>query len=245
MALRLMTIASRRPSAVPAPAPATDAARLPTLVAPRLQLRWIESADLEDLYGVFSDPEVMRRSSRAAEGFASVFADRLTMPRYGDPRKRRLQARVLLGDTLRILADETPTAPTADDPLDTFCEIALTFWDIVHAPAHIDFGWNRIEASTPESMGGYFALGETPHPPTPEDIHAAAQRLLFQLSQSPPPAQPAALAPWLGSLHTAMSAALTQFAQTAAWPAWVNHAAQLESLSLFARLKSRLKRKVL
>ncbi len=60
MALRLMTIASRRPSAVPAPAPATDAARLPTLVAPRLQLRWIESADLEDLYGVFSDPEVMR-----------------------------------------------------------------------------------------------------------------------------------------------------------------------------------------
>ena len=174
-----------------------------------------------------------------------VFADRLTMPRYGDPRKRRLQARVLLGDTLRILADETPTAPTADDPLDTFCEIALTFWDIVHAPAHIDFGWNRIEASTPESMGGYFALGETPHPPTPEDIHAAAQRLLFQLSQSPPPAQPAALAPWLGSLHTAMSAALTQFAQTAAWPAWVNHAAQLESLSLFARLKSRLKRKVL
>ncbi|MBP6627590.1 MAG: GNAT family N-acetyltransferase, partial [Arenimonas sp.] len=38
-------------------------ARLPTLAAPRLQLRWIEAPDLEDLYGVFSDPEVMRFSS--------------------------------------------------------------------------------------------------------------------------------------------------------------------------------------
>lgn len=37
-----------------------DADRLPTLVAPRLHLRWMEPADLDDLYGVFSDPDVTR-----------------------------------------------------------------------------------------------------------------------------------------------------------------------------------------
>lgn len=50
---------------MPPPA-AVDADRLPTLVAPRLQLRWIEPADLDDLYGVFSDPDVTRYWSHLA-----------------------------------------------------------------------------------------------------------------------------------------------------------------------------------
>ncbi|WP_052575075.1 GNAT family N-acetyltransferase [Arenimonas metalli] len=48
------------------PPGAVDADRLPTLVAPRLQLRWIEPADLDDLYGVFSDPDVTRYWSHLA-----------------------------------------------------------------------------------------------------------------------------------------------------------------------------------
>ena len=64
MALRDMPTA-RRSRSVPSPAPAGPD-RLPTLVAPRLQLRWIEPADLEDLYAVFSDPEVMRFWSHVA-----------------------------------------------------------------------------------------------------------------------------------------------------------------------------------
>lgn len=53
------------------PAPACDpasapAARLPTLAAPRVQLRWMESRDLEDLYTVYSDPEVVRYWSHTA-----------------------------------------------------------------------------------------------------------------------------------------------------------------------------------
>jgi ribosomal-protein-alanine N-acetyltransferase len=34
--------------------------RLPTLAAPRVELRWLEDADTEALFTVFSDPEVMR-----------------------------------------------------------------------------------------------------------------------------------------------------------------------------------------
>lgn len=64
MALRDMSPSrSRRPEPAPAPA-APD--RLPTLVAPRLALRWIEPRDLEDLYAVFSDPDVTRFWSHAA-----------------------------------------------------------------------------------------------------------------------------------------------------------------------------------
>lgn len=63
MALLDMPTARRRPD--PGPAPSTPD-RLPTLVAPRLQLRWIEAGDLDELYGVFSDPEVMRFWSHAA-----------------------------------------------------------------------------------------------------------------------------------------------------------------------------------
>jgi ribosomal-protein-alanine N-acetyltransferase len=66
MALGLMP-SNRRLKEVPSPKPAADAApRLPTLVAPRLCLRWMEAADLADLYAVFSDPEVMRFWSHAA-----------------------------------------------------------------------------------------------------------------------------------------------------------------------------------
>lgn len=57
----VMPLESHRPAA-----PSATADRLPTLAAPRLQLRWIEAADLEDLYGVFSDPEVMRFWSHTA-----------------------------------------------------------------------------------------------------------------------------------------------------------------------------------
>lgn len=64
MALRDMPTA-RRSRTAPSPPPAGPD-RLPTLVAPRLQLRWIEPADLEDLYAVFSDPEVMRFWSHVA-----------------------------------------------------------------------------------------------------------------------------------------------------------------------------------
>ncbi|KFN47531.1 hypothetical protein N787_08195 [Arenimonas metalli CF5-1] len=66
MALNPMPI-TRRARTVPMPPPgAVDADRLPTLVAPRLQLRWIEPADLDDLYGVFSDPDVTRYWSHLA-----------------------------------------------------------------------------------------------------------------------------------------------------------------------------------
>lgn len=34
--------------------------RLPTLEAPRVVLRWMEERDVEALFGIFSDPEVMR-----------------------------------------------------------------------------------------------------------------------------------------------------------------------------------------
>lgn len=53
----------------PAPASASTrapAARLPTLVAPRVQLRWMENRDLDDLYAVYSDPEVVRYWSHTA-----------------------------------------------------------------------------------------------------------------------------------------------------------------------------------
>lgn len=40
--------------------PAIPADRLPTLDTPRLRLRWLEERDVDDLYAIFSDPEVMR-----------------------------------------------------------------------------------------------------------------------------------------------------------------------------------------
>ena len=55
----------RRPAPAGARAP-TPHARLPTLVAPRVQLRWMESRDLDDLFGVYSDPEVVRYWSHTA-----------------------------------------------------------------------------------------------------------------------------------------------------------------------------------
>ena len=66
MATSLMPPAlNRRPAPTPA-LPQAPAARLPTLVAPRLQLRWMDSGDLEDLYTVYSDPEVVRYWSHTA-----------------------------------------------------------------------------------------------------------------------------------------------------------------------------------
>jgi ribosomal-protein-alanine N-acetyltransferase len=46
--------------------PSVTGERLPTLVAPRLQLRWLESSDLDDLYRVFSDSDVTRFWSHRA-----------------------------------------------------------------------------------------------------------------------------------------------------------------------------------
>lgn len=46
--------AARRPRS------ATAEPRLPTLVAPRLSLRWMDAHDLDGLHGVFSDPDVVR-----------------------------------------------------------------------------------------------------------------------------------------------------------------------------------------
>lgn len=54
-----------RPAPTPAPGP-SQAGRLPTLVAPRVQLRWMDGRDLEDLYAVYSDPEVVRYWSHTA-----------------------------------------------------------------------------------------------------------------------------------------------------------------------------------
>nr|WP_290779363.1 GNAT family N-acetyltransferase [Arenimonas sp.] len=52
----------------PAPTAAGPAqtGRLPTLLAPRVQLRWMDARDLEDLYAVYSDPEVVRYWSHTA-----------------------------------------------------------------------------------------------------------------------------------------------------------------------------------
>ena len=60
-----MSIARRSRTANASPMPAIREACLPTLVAPRLQLRWMAAPDLEDLYAVFSDPDVMRYWSHA------------------------------------------------------------------------------------------------------------------------------------------------------------------------------------
>ena len=61
-----MTPATRPPSRTPA-APAPPATvRLPTLVAPRLQLRWMDGRDLDDLYAVYGDAEVVRYWSHTA-----------------------------------------------------------------------------------------------------------------------------------------------------------------------------------
>ena len=63
------SLMSSPPRTSPAPAPAPPSAgsdRLPTRVAPRLQLRWMQARDLDDLYAVYSDPEVVRYWSHTA-----------------------------------------------------------------------------------------------------------------------------------------------------------------------------------
>ena len=57
-----MIPASRLTTAPEPPA----AGRLPTLVAPRVRLRWMEPRDLEDLFAVYSNPEVVRYWSHTA-----------------------------------------------------------------------------------------------------------------------------------------------------------------------------------
>jgi len=42
-----------------------DSNRLPTLLAPRVALRWLEEEDVDALYRIFSNPEVMRYWSSA------------------------------------------------------------------------------------------------------------------------------------------------------------------------------------
>lgn len=66
MTLSPMSIVRRARIAPTSPPPVVEAEQLPTLVAPRLQLRWIQPSDLEDLYGVFSDPDVTRYWSHQA-----------------------------------------------------------------------------------------------------------------------------------------------------------------------------------
>lgn len=66
MAPSVMPTAHRRRPPASCAQPPAQAARLPTLVAPRLQLRWMENRDLDDLYAVYSDPEVVRYWSHVA-----------------------------------------------------------------------------------------------------------------------------------------------------------------------------------
>jgi RimJ/RimL family protein N-acetyltransferase len=66
MATLLMPLAPSRRTAPAAAPPEAPASCLPTLVAPRVQLRWMDSADLDDLYAVYSDPEVVRYWSHTA-----------------------------------------------------------------------------------------------------------------------------------------------------------------------------------
>lgn len=64
MALSLKPDA-RRSEALPSPRGPAQA-RLPTLAGPRLQLRWMEPGDLDDLFAVYSDAEVVRYWSHGA-----------------------------------------------------------------------------------------------------------------------------------------------------------------------------------
>ena len=66
MATLLMSEVRRSALATAPSLPTAPLDRLPTLAAPRLQLRWMEARDLGDLYAVFSDPEVMRFWSHTA-----------------------------------------------------------------------------------------------------------------------------------------------------------------------------------
>jgi RimJ/RimL family protein N-acetyltransferase len=66
MVTLLMPLAPSHRTAPAAAPPETPAGCLPTLVAPRVQLRWMDSADLDDLYAVYSDPEVVRYWSHTA-----------------------------------------------------------------------------------------------------------------------------------------------------------------------------------
>jgi len=66
MAPRVMPTAHRRQPAPSSAQPTAQASRLPTLLAPRVQLRWMEHRDLDDLYAVYSDPEVVRYWSHLA-----------------------------------------------------------------------------------------------------------------------------------------------------------------------------------
>lgn len=150
--------------------------------------------------------------------WVDVLADRLTMARYGDPRKRLLQARVLLAEPLRLLAGEPGKPYAPGDPLDAFCACALTFWDVVHAREQAEHGWSRIEALQAGSMGGYYALGESPRAPDAAEIETAARALLERLAATPPPATQ--YGAWLEAMHAEMSGALTAFLETGAWPRW-------------------------
>ncbi|MFY2764430.1 GNAT family N-acetyltransferase [Arenimonas sp. MALMAid1274] len=58
------SLRSRSARTPPAPAPVGE--RLPTLTAPRLQLRWMTAVDLDDLHAVFANPDLMRYWNHAA-----------------------------------------------------------------------------------------------------------------------------------------------------------------------------------
>jgi ribosomal-protein-alanine N-acetyltransferase len=63
--------------------------RLPTLVAPRVELRWLEDADTDALFGIFSDPEVMRFWSWLP------FTERAQAAELLEEIRRHFQARTL------------------------------------------------------------------------------------------------------------------------------------------------------
>ena len=52
------------PDPTSSPIDALSTGRLPTLVTPRLHLRWLDERDVPDLFTIYSDPQVARYTSR-------------------------------------------------------------------------------------------------------------------------------------------------------------------------------------
>jgi hypothetical protein len=116
---------------------------------------------------------------RALVQWIDAANERLTMRRYARRDRRREHAGALIAAPMALWpgAAESSAPPELID----LAELALRFWDCLHAESQAALGRNRI-ARDDNGIGGFYGMDEIVAPPTAGEIAGAVEALARDLA---------------------------------------------------------------
>lgn len=141
--------------------------------------------------------------------------ERLTMHRYGSRHRRRGHARDLIAAPFAALL-KTKLTPELIDRV----EPMLAFQDLIDAEGFIARGWNRIDLSDPDRIGGFYGLSDEARPPSMEHIAEAAREVANDMEKYSASSLAPEINTWITETIGFARDALIRRADVGSWPRW-------------------------